>query len=831
MRKLTGYIGAMIIVFALAGSILAGYALNLNSTTAVINEYETVTDVSGLYTHSDEKRYIEYNPASNYVNYKINESDSFTVNNTSRYSGLYYMRMIGDDNGLPTIKWNTSTKSTGSVFKNDVEVTNTTLTDHNNLPIWYIFTGENIDVFRTFPGDTSTGEIKIEAHTVNNGDVTYWSNDIEFYFSATNNLHVILYDRGVNFDVYCQILFVPDESTDAIYSPFDWGETAYYQYSNRAYYKGTATITQLSTWDGQPVLNFYSITPGQSSVAFVLKTVIYETSGLGILYTESNRVNNYPVLNSPENTVTKTDTIDLMNISAGDVWPTDVNFKKTWQIAIWTTGEWPQYSYSAPYYATTSQSSDDRSKLHAYRLSDILNTYTIPLGAQYLKITSDSSDIRNYTDVDVDVNIDCNIVGFSDLSDLLTVRYSNDCVADHKDYLIYDLSTGVCSVYSYNGVLKYSNTPSNIAVLFCDNTLNYGWSVDVYTGGHTSVAYSMQSRARPFIKITATIYNPADIDYIDVTKGFEIKPTNQTSTIWDNKYENGDIKLLFRAAATTNTYGNTLTISNNVISVAYVNSNFYVKLNSDDWVNVGMWRNIVLDVDLQNGKLSAIPVRTFNSFTNVVLERTSIPIGNLSGASPTNTILWDPTTTSLMFNVYSTDVFMDTYNVVMVNPTLDITDYFTDLNGFYRLNLYNFATYGNTMTINGETMTVNNGTITYDDKTIELRDMYITYADGNVSIGDNHTSVDMGEITTTSISMTGAWYFLTDLERGYTSQKLIYDWDWGTFIFDNTQFCVFYLGFAVAALIVARKYCSLSIMDYTVLLISIVVALGVQVVA
>ena len=87
MRKITGYIGALIIVFALMGSILAGYALNVNGETTVINDYEKVTDISGLYSYSQEKNYIDYAPASNYIGYQKNEQ-YYTNNGTPTYKKI-----------------------------------------------------------------------------------------------------------------------------------------------------------------------------------------------------------------------------------------------------------------------------------------------------------------------------------------------------------------------------------------------------------------------------------------------------------------------------------------------------------------------------------------------------------------------------------------------------------------------------------------------------------------------------------------------------------------------------------------------------------------------
>ena len=212
------------------------------------------------------------------------------------------------------------------------------------------------------------------------------------------------------------------------------------------------------------------------------------------------------------------------------------------------------------------------------------------------------------------------------------------------------------------------------------------------------------------------------------------------------------------------------------------------------------------------------------------MDTASIFIGDLVGASPTNTISWGPTSNSLMFNVYSTSVFMDTYGVVMVNPSLNITNFFTNLDNFYRLKIYNFTMYGDSITVNGITGTVTGNTLTINGDTFQVKDLYVTYADGHVYLEDSHIVSDLGTIADNTVSMTGAWYFNTTLEEGYTSQKMIYDWDWSTFILDNTQFCIIYIGLAFAALVIARRFCSLSMIDYAMFIISIAIALTLQVI-
>lgn len=867
MRKLTGYIGAMIIVFALAGSILAGYALNINGTSTVINEYEKVTDVSGLYAHSDEKTYIEYNPASNYVNYTatptpVNNPVGVTtyksikpVNYTDAKDGDITNVHVQSSNGLTFVKYKGENSSRqqgmptaylgvcficdyffielagGTAYLNDYyhglhlisqdgyEIS----TLNHNGEIWVYYNGET----HTWPYPSKM----ITYYTDSDYDYYQRPGDVtNFYLNNPNDLVAV-----VNYNNLAGITI---------------GKTAIFD---------TNQIITLPFFDNSfSILDnglYYGNLGAQPTYGYLYPKTVTTTRGLGIDYTESSRVNNYLMESQNSSITTTTGTLTLSDVGDNNYFYINSQGKKQ-MINAYVLYESirnldgsiiipvpkPSITIGTPALLPNGQGIYDSNNpiwnydgFHNVKLSTVLQSFNIPQGATSIKITTDSDTVYNFNNTEFNINLDKNLTYFSYLPNLIKdngILPSLNSETGKKDYLVYDVASNMCTVYTYDGVARYSGNTDEIGIFYYEGNTTKATYTRVSSSGSASTHLTdITDRPTPFITLEITQSTGGVMKYADITKGYSIRSDNFGPVRWNNTYENGDIKVLFRANDTSGTYSNTLTVANNNISINYTNNRFSVSLNSGSPVDIGTWRNIVLDMDLINGKLYAIPVRTFNSFTNVVMDNTSILIGDLVGAAPTNNIVWGVTTNSFLFNVYSTDVFMNTYGVVMVNPTLDITHFFTDLNQFYRLKMYNFAIYGDSMTINGETLAVTDGKVTYDDMTLELKDFNVTYADGMVTIGDNHGIIELGEITTTNISMDGNWYFITDLERGYTAQKTIYDWDWGTFIFDNTQFCVFYLGIMAAALIVARKYCNLSIIDYMVLVASIVIALGVQVVA
>ena len=560
---------------------------------------------------------------------------------------------------------------------------------------------------------------------------------------------------------------------------------------------------------------------------------------LGIDYTESNRVNNYLV--DIENIGgTQTTTNQNLNLYSGmnlTDYATNSTLagvtSKYWFVGAYTYSGTPFYSinYSAPSYTSADYSSYVNA-IHKYKLLDVLNFYnvstneiiTIRDGGGY-QITLDGGAVTLATN---------NIVGFGVSGNGPSLATYAPNSPENGGWLLYNPVSGVVEWYAPGGTKTRTDDINDVYVSFSDASARYGlaYKNQLYPSEQTLYFVDYGVRETPHLDISYTTISGGSTvyHYMDITKGIEISPDNIVDTIWNNTYENGRIQLLFRANDLNGTYQNTITVCGNDINIDYTNNRYYITLGADT-VDIGTWRNIVLDIDLINGKLSAIPVRTFNSFTNVVLDNSVVYVGDLVGATPTNTITWATSNNSLMFSVYSTDVFLNTYGVVMVNPSLTITDYFPDLGQFYRLKMYNFATYGDNITINGVTYPVSNGTITIDNKVVTLKNLYIEYANGDVTVKDDHVEINTGAIVSDTVSMTGTWYFLTDLERGYTTQKMVYDWDWGTFILDNTAFVVIYVGLLGVSLVVARRFCNLSITDYALMIISVIIAWSVQVIA
>lgn len=860
MRKLTGYIGAMIIVFALMGSILAGYALNINGQTVVYNDYESITDVSGLYTHSTEKTYIDYNPASNYIGY--NTSATFNSD-----SSVFYHKLVTENT--------TITVSVSGV------VTYKGVT-YNPLPYAY-----------NLPFVCDKAYLQLETT-----GVYYWSVYTNSAVLATTDITIIISGNTVTFsfnggtDVFngCTKKIVQTDNTNYDYHMIygralgnSTSSTAYYTDVNqmitlsrvRPYFSMSSVSNVISvgstyhiigsndttiTRNDTPYTNTSTVvydnvkstdanytswgadweTPPETKVMdgwFILYPASVTVSEIGINYTESNRVNNYPIeTDYNTSSTTSTGSVDLQAYSGANYGPTSEYYYYAYSTTAY--GHYLGFSFELPRYSNDDLSTAVNS-IHTYRLSDVLTTVNIPSGTTSIQITGSTYNLETrYFAFQVDgdpwqtVNIPYPV--FNNWSFLVVGNDSGNW-GNYNQWLdrtaYYYPDSGIVEIYK-NGVKVSTTTADDVYLFIVDNSATYGKVKILDNGANRTGAYDASRVARPYINLIYTTQGTVtNVHYSDITKGYSIKASNINSVIWNNEYENGDIKILFRAENNISVYHNDLTVGSNNISIDYDGARFYVTLNGGDPVDIGTWRNIVLDIDLIQGRLSVIPVRTFNSFTNVVMDNASVTIGNLTNPQPTNTISWGTTSNSLLFNIYSTNVFMDTYGVVMVDPSLNVTNYFTNLDNFYKLRLYNFSVYGDSITINGVTGTVSGNLLTINNETVTLKDMSIIYADGNAYVEDNNVSIDLGAIADNVVSMSGVWYFQTQLYDGFTDEKLVYEWDWSDFILDNVQFVIIYMGLAIAGLIIARKYCTMSIIDYAVFIVSIVIALTVQVIA
>lgn len=179
--------------------------------------------------------------------------------------------------------------------------------------------------------------------------------------------------------------------------------------------------------------------------------------------------------------------------------------------------------------------------------------------------------------------------------------------------------------------------------------------------------------------------------------------------------------------------------------------------------------------------------------------------------------------TAPTFSVYNTKVFMNTYDSVMIDPSIDLADYWPDMD-YYRYAFQSFAIYGDSITINNVIYPVTDGRVTIHNKTYDLNNVALSYsAQGRTSITfiNQNKTIDLGPTVDKVVSFAGIWYFNAGLYEGYDTTELIYNWDFGDMMghLDIVSFALLSLGLMVlCTLLCFASRITFKTMDKVVLL-------------
>lgn len=262
--------------------------------------------------------------------------------------------------------------------------------------------------------------------------------------------------------------------------------------------------------------------------------------------------------------------------------------------------------------------------------------------------------------------------------------------------------------------------------------------------------------------------------------------------------------------------------------------------------DIGSEKYFIVDLNVYDEYISVSRLSRFNSFTSYTVMETARVLDWTSDSH------YDDTTISLMSfttegtaprqQVVSTSVFLNTYGIVMKDPTLDVNSIWqndTDI----RLNFYSFALYGKSMTINGITFPVTGSTITipyqlkgrdyvYDadatnSKTYNLTNVSFTWQNGHafISFNNENRMFDLGEYSDRVISFEGNWYFTSGWYRSYTVQVSEVTKNWWDFDFDFTVFGLILAGLLTMVGVYMRLKTRAKGLDYALIIGGIVLAL------
>ena len=249
--------------------------------------------------------------------------------------------------------------------------------------------------------------------------------------------------------------------------------------------------------------------------------------------------------------------------------------------------------------------------------------------------------------------------------------------------------------------------------------------------------------------------------------------------------------------------------------------------------DIGQWLAIQVRIDALSGKVTLTPTNNTDLMQTVAPNDTSIVLDNFFTPGTLDNLHFSGRNhyNSLKFQVTDTMVFLNTYNTVMVNPTLQISDYFPSYED-YRLNFYSFAILGESMTINGQPCPVNkdNGTITFENVagftfTKKLENLYVTFNEGRtyLTFVNDDSTYDLGETTDTRISFSGMWYFTTGLYEITTGTENYWNWDLSGFQATAGECLIIFLGIIAVGIIAYTVYGKgkLGLFDWLVIIFAV----------
>ena len=313
------------------------------------------------------------------------------------------------------------------------------------------------------------------------------------------------------------------------------------------------------------------------------------------------------------------------------------------------------------------------------------------------------------------------------------------------------------------------------------------------------------------VTFDVTLTTPPVYGYMQPTAG--VKATSSVAR-WSNGYQNSIIEI--KVTKNGDVPGNQqveFNVGGSEFGIYYQNGMIYMD-DSSAVINLGNWLAVQIRIDALEGKLILTPTNDVNLLTTVQRTAYSVEVPNFftPGALDYFEVqLGGGGATSLKFQVTDTEVFLNTYNTVMIDPSITVGDWFPDL-AEYRLNFYSFAVIGDSMTINGQTCPIDksNGTITFDNVagftfTKKLENFYLTYGDNvTITFVNDNSTYDLGTIADEEVSFDGMWYFVTGLYDPNQVTETYWNWNLDGFQATAGECLIVFLGIIVAGVLLYR---------------------------
>lgn len=548
-------------------------------------------------------------------------------------------------------------------------------------------------------------------------------------------------------------------------------------------YNFIADVSGLFSYSDAP--EYIEYNPSSNYVGYTLGAVEY---------TQSPTANNYRYISTAGSTTTESRTIT----DTSD-YPDDYNNFGTDALALWNGtinfGE-PDDSFGGFEYNVGLNGTNSKTMT---RLTNILNDLTGDNLALYQSIEITITQNETYPVMFYAGN--WTEISSGGVSVFYTTLNENNTMPDR---LFYNSVSNQVDAYR-NDNLIWTSSSDNVGVFLAYGINEYGYLNIVDTSA----------------TLSATLTGFPSYAYMQPSAGVRATDTEAT---WQNGYENSVIEV--KVTRNGDYPGSSaqfliLTIGDFELRVYKNTGDSSLNVRYEDnivrIVHLGDWLGVQIRIDGLSGSITLTPTndvdltRTTEPTTYSTIIENVLPIGTINEFK-VKTLA--PGVPSLKFQVTDTRVFLNTYNTVMIDPSLTISDYFPNYSD-YRLNFYSFALLGSSMSINGQNCPINkdNGTITFTNVagfefTKKLENLYITFNEGRtyLTFVNDGTTYDLGETTTTTISFVGWWYFTTGLYEITEGIETFWNWDLSGFQATGGECLLIFLTIIGAGIIVYSVY-------------------------
>lgn len=839
MRFKSGMLGCCVVVLALLGTVLGGFVLGIEPSTREVTTYDYVTDVTGLFDITDAPEYVTYSPSSNLVGYSpssaINYTTSSTVN-SYRYlvqEGIEVdsTATITDDDNYPSdtgrfpaaemgtqamINWNGSYNFGSTVTWQGITYNSTVAGEtvqvgefQSSMPritsLSRVIQSLNLGNYNSLDISITYGSMPIIFY---NGSWTFTNIEREdgytqYVYSATlNDNNTMPTSMRVNLATNTVIAFRGDSQM--------WNVNAdqvdvIYRYSTRAggsFSPADSSATFNITAHGYPTYGYMdptkgiTMTSGTLSATYTFPADINPVYDLAQVFPREQSVSNtFAYLYSYDGWGGNwSGSVTLMDYTLQGIAPRNPD---GWGIAMQTL---------------------KKGMIEPFGLTDTsYGTYTIDLthGAFPIYIGKLGLNGLPLNFMNVGQYVDPNA------HTILGIRYLETSWNPQIDRLVYESTTDTVSAYTRNG--------DNYTLQWTDDA-DHTWMIPMY--------YLLDSSLQNISPTTDAYYvNPAPVNTT-----VSISAERSTVATWSNGYKNDVITMSIQRE---NFAGNDLTITAGTSTVTITtNMSGYMTATINGVIrDIGQWKNLQLTISAVEGTLSLTPLANSISFTAPSNPtNATIVIDGWYTGDPIESLSFSTSGQSLRWQITQTTVFLDTFNAVMFNPSIKITDFFPDVDE-WRLNFYSFAIYGNTMTINNTLFNVDRTSgkvsFTLDDNnyTLPLQNIYITNQEVGVTehifltFQNNKTVFDLGETVDGVVSFTGLWYFTTGFYKAVTTTESYYDWQLdGLWHITSSQTLVIFIGLLGVGLLVLKGVFGVSVKSIDGIVIIVACVIGVMMV-